>query len=187
MRPTIPLADWRLAIDLAAARTLQHRMPAPVCGRTCEWCRNWARAYPTALSSVILGQLRRIGIDPAYPVDLYGSADAPDGEPSPQRIIFHTVGRILSGPGTWWRDVREDPRRGRARNYEPLKCSDGTLVAPGLSVGYAGEVFDGQSWHAGLKGPVLQIDFRLPVRWHWTEPRPTIYPMFPEARRAGAV
>src|SRR5829696_4270314 len=67
MRPTIPLADWRIATDLAATRQLGAVVPPPPCGRDCETCRNWAAAHAAALPEPLATELRRIGVDLARP------------------------------------------------------------------------------------------------------------------------
>ena len=96
MRLTIPLADWRIAVDLDATRALLAATPAPVCNRECEWCRNWSVAHETALSAEIAHDLRRLGLDPAKPVDLY-AYEEPEitGGPIATRVRFRVAGRVM--------------------------------------------------------------------------------------------
>src|SRR5215213_911910 len=98
MRPTIPLAAWRIATDLVAARALPDAIPLPQCGRNCEWCRNWAAAHSAVLPATLISELRRLGIDPAAPTDVYAFAEPSDGHhPILHRVTYHTMGEILSG------------------------------------------------------------------------------------------
>ena len=106
MRPTIPVAQWRLAIDLAATHAVNRidTRPAPQCG-DCADCRLWASAYARALPSRLAAELQRLGLDLGHPSDVYGSSDAAVAEPVVLRVTYHVVGRILSGPAEFRRDL----------------------------------------------------------------------------------
>lgn len=176
MRPTIPLADWRIAVDLEGVRQLRELIPPPPCDWTCPWCRNWARAYASALPDAVVAQVRRLGIDPARPADLY-AYEAVDQATrrAPTRVTFHTVGRILGGPPS-----SSVARLGSVRPYVPL-ASEAHEPSPGLSVAYEKDVAGTPPWADALPGPLVQVDFRLPVAWMLAEP----YPSHPSDSRPG--
>ena len=169
MRPTIPLADWRIATDLVATRALPDAIPLPQCRRTCEWCRNWAVAHSTILPASLITELRRLGIDPAAPTDLYAFAEPTDGyRQIPHRVTFHTTGEILSGPAAW----TEDARLGRVRSYAPVPAVPGRF---GLSVAYERDVGGDLAWQRMIGASLVQVDFRLEVPWLLDEPRPAVF------------
>jgi len=124
-------------------------------------------AYATALSEVLVEQLGRIGIDPTQPSDLYRSGDpAPTSGLIDHRVTFHAVGKILSGPALW----KEWDKVGTVRNYvRPSGAPEGL----GLSIGAARKLPDRSSWHAQVKGTLIEVDFRLPVPWLLDEPVPS--------------
>jgi pyruvate-formate lyase-activating enzyme len=172
MRPTIPLADWRIAVDLTASRALRDVIPPPPCEWTCPWCRNWAVAYSSALPANILRELHRLGVDPTRPTDVYAySAPQEPDQRAPSRVTFHTVGRILSGPPA----SVEDARLGTVRPYFTLD-HDAEPPMPGLSVAYEKDVAGTPSWADALPESLVQIDFRLPVAWKLAEPHPSESP-----------
>ena len=117
-------------------------------------------------------ELRRLGINPAVPTDLYAFAEPAESDPSshiPHRVTFHTVGEILSGPGVW----TEDARLGPVRTYVPVAELAGR---GGLSVGYEREVGgESAAWHRTVGGALIQIDFRLGVPWILDERRPAVF------------
>ena len=115
MRPTIPLAQWRLAIDLAATHAVNRidARPAPQCG-DCADCRLWASDHALALPPRLATELGRLGLDLAHPSDVYLSSE-PGAKPVVMRVTYHVVGRILSGPA----EFRHHELSGRGRLYVP--------------------------------------------------------------------
>jgi hypothetical protein len=112
MRPTIPLAQWRVAVDLEATRKIQNQPESPAYGCVCKWCENWRRAWPSSLSAELQHQLSRLRIDIDHPTDLYSFEESVEGAQC--RVIFHVVGKLLSGPNAW----REDEAVGRTLMYQ---------------------------------------------------------------------
>jgi hypothetical protein len=94
--------------------------------------------------------LQRLRIDLSHPTDLYGYSEEP--RDTQGRVIFHTVGKILSGPSTWI----EDPEFGKAMQYTTLRAAPELLtlaVVPALQTWDDRPEFDGHD--------LLQVDFRL--------------------------
>ena len=170
MRPTIPLAGWRIAVDLGAVRSLASHIPDPPCGRRCPMCRNWTAAAGEALPTGLQAQLVRLGIDPAAPSDLYGSGCAPGVYR--YRLTYHTAGRILTGPSS----VLRIPRLGIHRHYHTIRETPWI----GLSVAYEHLVHGKVDWRLGTS-PVVQVDFRLDVPWRLSETGPADFTA-PDAR-----
>ena len=155
MRPTIPLAEWRLAIDLAATRAVNALdvMPARVCG-DCVDCRLWMQEHAAALPARLAHELRRIGIDPARPSDLYRSEDATEDRPVMMRVTYHAVGEILSGPTEF------GSRHGRHYVPDP-DARDRAYIA----VAYQSRIVMPE-WTEGLPEPLLAIDLSLSMPSH---------------------
>jgi hypothetical protein len=103
VRPTIPLADWRIAVDLDATKSIRRESahPADDCG--CEQCLSWKRAVDMAFPPSIFEQLHRLGIEPQHPTDLYVTDDSK--EVRGFRVMYHIAGKILSGPAPWHEHV----------------------------------------------------------------------------------
>jgi len=73
------------------------------------------------------------------------------------RVIFHVVGRLLSGPVAW----RDDAALGRSLVYHALSGPSGELL---LVVVPSSQTFEARPQVEGLAGgELLQIDFRLCV------------------------
>jgi hypothetical protein len=171
MRPTIPVADWRIALDLDATRVLLDTLPPPECGRTCPWCRNWAAAHAAMLPAALADSLRRLGLDLARPVDVYAYAEpAGSGAPIPTRVTFRVAGRLLSGPTAHIQDAR----LGRVRHYVPVESPAGALQ-PGISVAYGRDVGSLPGPSAADATPEVQVDLRIAVPWVLAEPTPAVY------------
>jgi hypothetical protein len=157
MRPTIPIAQWRVAVDLVATREIQNQPGSPAYGCVCKWCENWRRAWSSTLSEELQGQLSRLRVDIDHPTDLYSFEESSQGANC--RVIFHLVGKLLSGPNAW----REDPAVGRMLmyQYQPLlnqSNSLGLVVLPSQQmVNFSPCPPDGSD------NEVLQIDMRLHV------------------------
>jgi len=98
-------------------------------------------------------QLQRVGIELEHPTDLYVFKEEEGGGYC--RVIFHAVGKILSGPVAWL----DDPNLGQVLNYKELRPAPSLLalaVLPSREVANAGP---NHTDHAA--GDLLQIDLRL--------------------------
>ncbi len=155
MRPTIPLANWRIAVNLSATQSVQNQPGQPAYGCKCRWCANWSRGWTTAFPADVRKQLERLCIDIAHPSELYAFEEAPGGAHC--RVIYHVAGTLLSGPVVW----HEDKDLGKTLVYHPIgdaKTSLGLAVIP-----------CSQTWEAHpnsehvSRRELLQIDFRLYV------------------------
>jgi len=155
MRPTTPLASWRIAVDLEATARVQNQPGMPAHGCQCECCSNWARAWPNVLPKALREQLQRLRVDLAHPSDLYASQELPGGAHC--RLIYHVVGKLLSGPPAW----REDPELGRMLVYHSIpQCSPEI----GLVVVASDQTFDARpKLEAEFSGALIQVDLRLYV------------------------
>jgi hypothetical protein len=155
MRPTIPLAQWRLAIDLEATHSVNALDALPARRCACTDCQAWAVAYGTALPPTLNAELRRIGIDPARPSDVYRSAEATEAGPLVLRVSYHCVGCILSGPS----EFRRDPQSGNGRNY--MRHPSG-VTGVGVAVAYQ-EHLGQLPWEDDTMRPLIAIDLWLEV------------------------
>lgn len=97
MRPTIPLAEWRIASDLPETRAVGRLIPAPPCTRECPWCRNWTVAHASVLADSVAVGLQRLGLVVTEPADLYAYAE-PDqpGGAMPYHLTFYAAGPVRS-------------------------------------------------------------------------------------------
>lgn len=114
LRPTIPIADWTLAVHLEATREIQNQEGVPAHGCCCEWCSKWRSCCGKLLPLGLIEQFDRVGVDLAHPTDLYKYEDDADG--SCIRVAYHAVGKILSGKNVW-----VDSDRGRTLCYSTLR------------------------------------------------------------------
>lgn len=165
MRPTIPLAEWRLAVNLAPTRAIADVADRPAAGCDCPWCRNWAAVHARVLPPELREELARVGVEVARPTDLY-----PFGESAGRvtyRVTYHGVGRILAGPPLW----SETAAYGPVRRYEQLREAPDWI---GLSVAYQEDVDRRPGWATAEMTPLVQIDLRLHVPWALNEPRPSL-------------
>lgn len=155
MRPSIPLSNWRIAVDLEATKRAQNQEGLPAVGCTCWLCNKWSSVWSSAFPSSLQEQLSRLRIDVAHPSDLYAYKEVPGGAHC--RVIYHVVGKILSGPVAW----REDNEYGRVRVYHSV---EGATSALGLTVIPSSQTFDARPQVEGASsGEILQVDFRLHV------------------------
>jgi hypothetical protein len=169
MRPTIPLAEWRLAIDLEATRamTVEAAFPARGCG--CDDCVQWAAIHGSALPASLLAELRRIGVDPSRPSEAYTLGR--DDKGRTLRVTYHCVGRILSGPAEW----APTAERSKGRQYIAHPASTGRLA---LAVGYLESFQSIPAWAAAFGKPLIAIDL-------WLEVADGQIAQSPPARQAG--
>jgi hypothetical protein len=98
-RPTIPISEWKVAVHLDATRKIQNQKGIPAYGCECEWCRKLKNCFAEILPKELREQLTRVGIELLNPTDLYKYSDSQNG--SSIRVVFHAVGKILSGPNQW--------------------------------------------------------------------------------------
>jgi len=153
MRPTIPIGPWKIAVDLRATSAIQRQPGTPAFGCKCTWCANWSGAWSRAFPPELAGQLQRLGIDIAHPTDLYATDEVSHGAQC--RVIFHVVGKVLSGPVVW----REEPNIGRTFVYSTLRERPEFI---GLAVVPSHETFDDRPWiEEAIKESLVQVDFRL--------------------------
>jgi hypothetical protein len=155
MRPTIPLARWRIAVDLEATRRVQNQPGLPAVGCQCQWCASWSSIWSSVFPGELHKQLERLRVDIAHPADLYAFEEVSGGAYC--RVIYHVVGKLLSGPVAW----REDPVLGRTLVYHAVEAASNSL---GLVVVPSTQTFDSlpQVKDASV-GELLQVDFRLYV------------------------
>lgn len=96
-RPTIPFYDWRIALDLEHNQQVQNAPGMPAYQCYCELCLAWPDLVKNLLPLDLLDGLRRLGIAVDQPNDLYAHPKTGD-EPRAARVIYHIVGKIISGP-----------------------------------------------------------------------------------------
>lgn len=153
MRPTIPLADWKLAVNLQQTEAVQRSKDAPAFQCSCEQCSMWRRHLEQLLPAQVLGQLRRLKIDVRHPFDVYEYGRSDQGVQL--RVIFTAVGKILSGPAS---SVAGPD--GSGMNYVAL-CNDPFV---GLRVVTGSDAHNVPSLPPVLeKNHLIEIDFRLHV------------------------
>jgi len=150
MRPTVAIGEWRVAVDLDEAGSIQNQPGTPAFGCSCAWCENWPQLWPRVFPADLVEQLRRLRIDLSHPSDLYGYSESPRGAEC--RVIYHTVGKILSGPNVWI----EDPQLGKVFYYARLREAPELIT---LAVVPARETRDDRPNFDGRD--LLQVDFRL--------------------------
>ena len=114
-RPTLQLADWKIATHLAATRSVQDDTSYPAHNCECHWCTEWIRLYADVLPLDLLSQFSRIGILPDQPTDLYKYRS--DETADYVRVLFSIVGRVMKGPDAWI----QDEALGTIRNYHTLR------------------------------------------------------------------
>lgn len=101
-RPTIPISEWRFATNLEATRNIQNQSSNPSYECECEFCQNWKGCFTNIPPGEIQQELKRIGIEIEHPTDLYQFEENREG--SSLRVIYHAVGKMLSGPNQWKKD-----------------------------------------------------------------------------------
>lgn len=154
MRPTIPLWDWRIAVDLDASKGLRRQAGHPAEGCECPACTMWRSVAHKVFPPLIASELARLGIDPARPSDLYVTGET--GEGRDMRVLYHVAGKLLSGPAPWLESVP-----GKMHNYSVVQ-TEPTWI--GLRVSSAKDSFEwAPELPEGTSSNVLCIDFRLQV------------------------
>ena len=152
-RPTIPVSEWKLATHLEATRDLQNQEGTPAHGCECEWCLNWKSVYKELLPKELQEQLLRVGIQLENPTDLYKFESNENG--SAIRVVYHAVGKILSGPNQW-----QNHEIGKTLMYQTIReepCLS-LVVFPQSQSFDASPVFEDKE-----AGDLIRIDFRINV------------------------
>lgn len=158
MRPTLPLSEWRIAVDLNASRAIRSATGHPAEHCTCVDCEAWRSVVPDAFPAGIAAELQRLGVDVRHPTDLYVYDRS--AETLGYRVMYHVVGRILSGPAPWL-DSDMYGVDDRFHNYHAVQAKP-TWV--GLRVSAARDSFEyAPDLPVGCRSAVLCIDFRLRV------------------------
>jgi hypothetical protein len=170
-RPTIPFADWRLAVDLDATRLIESLPGREAVDCACIWCRNWSAVYQRALPASVRQQLARLGADAARPSDSYPFRE----DPLEYRLLYHCVGRILSGPVS----RVEFKLPGDAETDPPVSGANFTRIGDppsqvGAIVWYEKEAHHGpqQRWATEAVEPLVRIDLLAVAPWALSEPMP---------------
>ena len=147
-RPTIPIFNWRIAIHLEATKSVQgqHGTPAYQCG--CEECTRWRKSWRGVLPESLGSQLKRLGVDPAQPTDIYGG-DKP-------RVSYHVVGKILSGPDSFY----ADDKWGKQQKYQVIREEPWLAISVARSdeTSAAEPEVEGED-----SGDLIVVDLRLSV------------------------
>jgi len=151
-RPTIPLFEWTLAVDLEATRNIQNQEGTPAYNCDCQWCSKWLVIAAKILPEDIQKQLIRIGVDINHPTDLYEFKDSESF--NSLRIVFHCVGKILSGPNQWKKEELGDMLMYKTVRDQPFSS---LVVYPQKQSIDPTPVLDGEN------GELIRLDFRLDV------------------------
>lgn len=180
-RPTIPFAQWRIAVDLPATRFIDSLPGREAVGCECIWCRNWSVVYDRALPVDVRQQLARLGADPAHPSDSYPHRE----DPLEYRLLYHCVGRILSGPNS--RIDFQFPGTAQDDPFESVANFTSVAEAPSrvaAVVWYERTAHHGpqQRWPTEGVEPLIRIDVLALAPWGLSEPMPRRPP--PEPVRA---
>lgn len=115
MRPTIPLSDWRLAVDLDASRSIRRQTGHPAEGCACRACTTWRKLSTNVFPKSLATELERLGVEKANPTDLYIFDET--NSALDFRVIYHIAGKILSGPSPWLHENELDDVRDSKMHY----------------------------------------------------------------------
>jgi hypothetical protein len=167
VRPTIPIGEWRLSLDLQKTGLLQDSSGAPARGCDCAWCRNWRACHSQVLPDGFAAALKRLKLRPESPSDLY--ANSQDEAGCYCRITYHVVGRVTSGPHPFLRG----PEGGGIweQNYQQLRPRLGELQ---FWVGASSDITGDTSWAPEWAQPLVAVDLRGEVPWALPEPQPPV-------------
>jgi hypothetical protein len=119
VRPTIPLSDWRLAVDLDATESVRRQAGHPADGCGCDQCARWKVASECAFPAATRGQLSRHGVDLQRPTDLYVTDESK--EAIGFRVMYHIAGKVISGPAVWHESGQEDV--GTMHHYKVVRTT----------------------------------------------------------------
>lgn len=161
---TVPILGWRIDARPGDTRTAVAGMPSEPHTCTCVWCSNWRLAYGDILPDTLVTGLRRLGLDPATPDDLYRTHGS--GATIGCRVTYWCLGTLQEGPATW----REHD--GRMRQYYPVTAA---LLPLMVSVADARDLHDRPPpWSEQVAdAPLVQVDLRLEVPWRLDGPQST--------------
>jgi hypothetical protein len=113
---------------------------------------------PFILPDTLKNQIERFGINVNHPTDLYACETIDSGASC--RVIFHIVGKLLSGPSVY----RQNPSIGRVLHYKELRAHP-NFVALAVLPCRETRCFT-PKLEDELAGDLLQIDLRLFVPLH---------------------
>ena len=145
-RPTIPVSQWRIATELEETKKIQGQHGTPAFQCDCAECSRWHNSWQEVLPDSLSSQLKRFGIDPAQPTDIYGG-DTP-------RVSYHVVGKILSGPDSFL----TDGEWGKYQKYHTIRKEPaiGISVARDIETSAANPEYEDNE-----SGDLIVIDLRL--------------------------
>ena len=150
-RPTIPIGEWKLAVHLEATRKIQNQKGIPANDCDCDLCTGWKNSLDQVFPDDIIKNLTRIGIEPKCPTDFNKYGENETGESL--RVIYHAVGKILSGPNQFRTDDL-----GGSLIYHPVRIEPRlslVVIPQKQSYVYAPIIDDASA------GMLICIDFRL--------------------------
>lgn len=168
-RPTVPFGEWRIALDLDGTRAIASA-PALARGCECPWCRNWAEAWERVLPPEVARGLRRLGIDPADPADLYADGENPVA--TGYAVFYYCVGVVRDGPAPYYQDDTVPYSRDH-QVYQELRGGPqwlSVLVAPQRLM----HDFPFKPPFQDGIPDLVQVEFRLTVPWLLDEEHPSI-------------
>lgn len=178
MRPTVPFGPWRIAVDLTATRIIETLPGREAIGCECVWCRNWSAVYERALPVSVRLQLARLGANPAHPSDSYAYQD----DPLVYRLLYHCVGRILSGPNSriefqFPGRAPDDPFESGANfvRIAEAPCDVSAVVWYERTANHGPQ----QRWPTEAVEPLVRIDVLALTPWSLDEPIPRQAPPEP--------
>jgi hypothetical protein len=152
-RPTIPFFQWRIAVHLEQTKQIQNQPGMPAYQCQCELCSSWKHLHSKIFPPQTIKELQRLGVQLDAPNELYG--DQPGKEKRDVRVVYHIVGKILSGPeNTIFHNLLGD----QIQNYVTIRNE------PWLSVRVlnANEAFVPYPAIDNAKdGDVIALDFRF--------------------------
>jgi hypothetical protein len=157
LRPTIPVYDWKLAVDLALTRQIQNLPDLPAHGDECNLCSSLKRGVEQSLPLDLIGQLKRVGVNLLHPTDIYITDRTDDNVKV--RCVYHAVASILSGPNQW-----ESDDMCPILHYR--KVSDWPSVS--LVVVPQRDIYEPSLSFQGVPdNKLVRIDFRLELSKKW--------------------
>lgn len=159
MRPTLSLAEWKIAVDLEKTRSIQRSPSMLATNCECEHCQNWRMVVHRVLPDKIVHQLGRIGISSHFPSDSYSYG--PQNETEDFRVWFYAVGKILSGPSGWTEKLIGGEMT-KMRNYAVLRQEPFLSLVVQRGREFIDPIPDFENVDYD---DIVQIDFRLRIPW----------------------
>lgn len=152
-RPTIPIAEWKVATHLQATREIQNQPGVSAYNCDCEWCVAWQQCFRQVLPKALQLQLTRVGVKLSHPTDLY--LFDKDTENASLRVVYHAVGKILEGPNVWKSCEEMDMLMYSILSEQPYVSM---VVIPQCQTHGTAPVLPSNS-----DGELIRIDFRLQI------------------------